>query len=279
MTSIKPAGVGVTKVGHSASFTPVLAVSYYLSGTESYIKPTQIFISRYKLPGDIYPAGIWQNMQAAISFYPQFRPYLDFPKFYWDDTPVFPKELSHIEWKSNKTMTWDTTTSELGAGGRKTWTTRRRPRLRFEIKLTRINEQEKDILFSFIRKVKGAAKPFLWCDTEDNQLKGVELIRGKSGRYQVPIRVLGSFTEFAPLVKAETVYINGKPLSKDRYWQRMGVLEIYNEDKSFCYTGLPPVTADCVYYWRVTFCDDKLGIDHIFREFNKTNTLRMEVVR
>ena len=272
--------VMVTKRRARLALSPALAVTYYQKKDPPiYLSGPLVAVSKFNSVGSGCPAGLLQNMNPLVTWFPSNRAHLDFEKFQWLDLPTFPVELTKIDWKSSKRIYWDTATARSGIGRLKSCATQARPRIRFSVRILGITDAQQKRLFDFVQSVGGASRPFLWLDSEDNHLQQVLMERDESGRYRVPIRILGQYTEYAPECDEEQLYWGGAKLDKARYSQRQGIFTVYDEDGSFCNREFPEIRIDCRYFWRVAFVDSGFGIEKIFYDINQSQTFEMEVVR
>ena len=278
--TLSPATSVTKRSNKGLALSPAMAVTYYQKKDPPiYLSGPLVAVSKFNSVGSGCPAGLLRNMNPLVTWFPSNRAHLDFEKFQWLDLPTFPVELTKIDWKSSKRICWGTATARSGIGGLKSCATQARPRIRFSVRILGITDAQQKKLFDFVQSVGGASRPFLWLDSEDNHLQQVLLERDESGRYRVPIRILGAYTEYAPQCDEEILYWGGTKLDKNRYFQRQGIFTVYDEDGSFCNREFPEIRIDCRYFWRVAFVDSGFGIEKIFYDINQSQTFEMEVVR
>ena len=231
-----------------------------------YTPPSDSFISRYK-------------PQVAVSFYPPDNRYY-FPIWPKEELLFFPPELIKFAWKSTKQLAWQTQTERSGGGKIRTSTNLVRPNVIFETKLAHMTDEHVQILFNFIRKTEGTKRPFLFLDDDANLVNDTLLLRDAFGHYRLPVYPLATnYIEYIWYADNIKITIDGDDLPENRFMLYNGAIYILDENGREIKTDLPPIKATFRYYWRVHFVDDGQGIERIFYRFNRSKTLKMEVVR
>lgn len=241
------------------TFKPLMAVTFYTP-------PNDNFITKYK-------------PETAVSFIaPDKRHY--FRSNYQSDLLFFPPELIKFAWSSTKTLTWENTAVKSASGKVRTLTAQISPKITIETKLNHITDAGVKILFDFIRKVDGATKTFLWWDEDANSVENIELLRDAFGYYRLPFHPLDTpYIEYAWYIDDIKVILGDELLPCDRFLFYRGAIIILDANGYEIKTVLPTVKASFKYWWKVHFVDDGQGIERIFYNFNRSKTLKLEVVR
>ena len=278
--TITPAKLSVTsqKPGQ-INLSPFVAITVYRNPGESFVsnyKP-QLVISTYRPPSETFISHY--TPQTAVSFIPP-APLLPFPLWPQKEWLFFPPELVKFAWHGTKKLTWQTQKEKAGSGKTRTVTSQLLPMITIETKLAHLTDAQTQILFDFIRKVNGAEKEFLWFDDNANTVTDKILPRDSFGHYRLPVHPLNTdYVEYITYADNLTVTMGEEELPLERFILYNGVLYILDENGREIKTDLPEIRASFRYYWRVHFADDGQGIERIFYDFNRSQTLKMEVVR
>lgn len=182
-------------------------------------------------------------------------------------------DIRTMDWKSTKSEKWNTEVQRSGSGMVRTMTTWLYPQWTIETRFAYLTDDQYRTLLGFVALIKGAHEPFLWLDPEDYEEKGIQLPRDNDGHYQAVMR-MGPYTEPVAYIENVTVYVDGAEVKSTDYTVTNGVISF----------DTPPgadavVTADYTYWWKVQLDDDGLGIEKVFKDINKSKTMKLVTVR
>lgn len=182
-------------------------------------------------------------------------------------------DIRTMDWKSTKSEKWNTEVQKSGSGMVRTMTTWLYPQWTIETSFAYLTDDQYRMLLGFVALIKGAHEPFLWLDPEDYEEKGVQIPRDNAGRYQAVMR-MSAYTEPVSYIEDVTVYVDGAKIESTKYTVTNGTISF----------DAPPgadavVTADYTYWWKVQLDDDGLGIEKVFKDINKSKTMKMVTVR
>lgn len=187
---------------------------------------------------------------------------------------IFPSDLNKLAWSSKKTMAWNTEVQTSGSGMVRTMTNRLYPSWTIQTKFAFLSNLEYQKFLGFVALVKGAHEPFLWLDPDDYEIKGLRLTANADGKTYQALLKMGEYVEPVEYIDRVTVYINGITAPATSYKVQDGQI-IFNTAPG----RDAKVTADYRYYWKVMFKDDKVTIENVYTNINKSDTFKLEVVR
>ena len=178
--------------------------------------------------------------------------------------------MSNIVMRSSKSQKWNTTTEKSGSGRMRSNTSQLLPSWNIQIKFWKLSDADYKTIMGFVALLKGAHQPFYWRDPEDYQEKGIQLPKNTNGSYQCVMK-MGNYVEAVEYVDQLKVYVDGVEQSSSTYTVSNGAITF----------GTAPgttavVTATYRYYWKVHLPADGISIDHIFKNFKQTGTLKFE---
>ncbi len=186
----------------------------------------------------------------------------------------FPQTLNTFAYNSSKKQRWNTEIQKTGSGRERSMTTQLYPQWEIKAQLLRLSDTQVRELFGFVALRKGAFEPFYWLDPEDSTCTGQQLGAITPGlSYQTYI-VMGGYVEPAEYAEVSKVYIDGVEQNESSYSVANGIVTFNNAISTSAV-----VTADYVYYWKVRFNDDGMGISHIFDNFNSSSSFKLVTVR
>ena len=241
------------------------------------LKPFRIAVTFYTPPSDSFISHY--KPQISVSFYPPDNRYY-FPIWPKEELLFFPPELVKFAWHGTKKLTWQTQKERSGSGKIRTATSELLPKVTIETKLAHLTDAQTQILFDFIHKTEGAKKPFLFLDDDAHLVNDTVLLRDAFGHYRLPVYPLATdYIEYIWYADNIRIIVGDEELPENRFALYNGAIYILDENGREIKTDLPPVKATFRYYWRVHFADDGQGIERIFYNFNRSQTLKMEVVR
>ena len=267
-TEIEPASVTPASISVSRNETAEISLS-----------SLQIAVSYYTPPSPNYPS-YYLPQAIALSYFPPDK-HLGFPLWPREDNLLFfPPELIKFKWDSIKKISWETKAIKSAGGRLRTAANQVRPRITIETKLNHITDEQTQILYDFIRKVEGGKTPFFWLDREENTVNDVLLPRDGFGHYRLPVKPFPfDYTELMYYADNLTFTLGGEVIPGERLLLRYGELIVLTDDGYEIRTDLPEARASFRYYWRVHFVDEGQGVERVFRNFNRSKTLKMEVMR
>ena len=180
---------------------------------------------------------------------------------------------SGIEMHSYKSMAFDGEVITTGSGKKRSNTNQLLPKWNIEVKFGILTDANYKIILGFFALLRGGNTPFYWLDPDDNTETGIQLPKLSSGKYQCVMK-WGSFVEAVEKVDQLKVYVNGTLQAANAYSVSGGVITFATAPANNAV-----VTADYRYYWKVHIPAKKIKMEHIFRDFKKTNTLNLETWR
>lgn len=181
--------------------------------------------------------------------------------------------MSGIEMHSYKSATWDGDIISTGSGKKRSNTNQLLPKWNIEVRFGILTEENYKIILGFFNLLKGGNTPFYWLDPDDNKETGIQLPKLSSGNYQCVMK-WGSFVEAVEKVDQVKVYVDGVQQAASAYSVTNGVITFNTAPASNAI-----VRADYRYYWKVHIPAGKIKMEHVFKDFKKSNTLNLETWR
>lgn len=178
--------------------------------------------------------------------------------------------MSNIVMRSSKSQKWNTTIETVGSGRKRSNTNQLLPKWDISVKFWKLTDAEYRTIMGFVALLKGAHKPFFWLDPEDYQETGIQLPKNTDGSYQCVMK-MGNYVEAVEYVDQLSVYVDGVLKSSSTYSVSGGAIMF-----STAPAASAIVTATYRYYWKVHIPADGISIDHIFKNFKQTGTLKFE---
>ena len=176
--------------------------------------------------------------------------------------------LTGVAMKSSKSQKWNTTVEQAGSGRMRSNTNQLLPLWTISVKFPRLTDEEYKKIMGFVALLKGAHEPFYWLDPDDYQETGVTLAKASNGTYPCVMK-FGDYVEPVDYVDNLKVYVAGTPQAASKYTVTDGVITFKSAPGG-------TVTADYRYYWKVHLPADGISIDHVFRNFKQTGTIKFE---
>lgn len=178
--------------------------------------------------------------------------------------------MSNIVMRSSKSQKWNTTIETVGSGRKRSNTNQLLPKWDISVKFWKLTDTEYKTIMGFVALLKGAHQPFYWLDPEDHQETGIQLPKNTDGSYQCVMK-MGNYVEAVEYVDQLKVYVDGVEQSSSTYTVSNGAITFGTSPGS---TAI--VTADYRYYWKVHLPGDGISLEHIFKNFKQTGTLKFE---
>ena len=180
---------------------------------------------------------------------------------------------SGIEMQSYKSMSYDGEIITTGSGKKRSNSNQLLPKWNIEVRFGILTEANYKTILGFFATLRGGNTPFFWLDPDDYKEAGIQLPKLSSGNYQCVMK-WGSFVEAVDKVDQVKVYVDGTLKAASTYTVTGGVITFNTAPASNAV-----VTADYRYYWKVHIPAKKIKMEHVFRDFKKTNTLNLETWR
>ena len=170
----------------------------------------------------------------------------------------FPVALqSKVAYNSSKQQSWDTEVYESASGRYRSLSNQLYPKWKINVLIQPLTDADARTLMGFVAARKGGYEPFLWKDAEDYHEQGVTLAKISNTKYQ-----------------AVAKFVDGTKQASSSYTVSNGYVTFGSAPASGAV-----VTANYDYYWKVRFDDDRMGIDHIFDNINRSQRFKMVTAR
>lgn len=185
--------------------------------------------------------------------------------------PIFPR--MKIKHESYKKLDWNNTIKRSGSNKVRILTGYMHPHWEIQAKVIALSDDEVLQLQGFFAGLRGNAKPFLWYDHEDNEVKNatIGISDGVTKKFYLQRYVGGHSENVLDIVQGSlTVTVNDEPVE---FKEKEGEITL----KQIAPQGAK-VKASFKYYWRVRLVKDSLNFKHKFNNINEID-LTMEVVR
>ena len=181
--------------------------------------------------------------------------------------------MSGIEMHSYKSMAFDGDVVSSGSGKKRSNTNQLLPKWNIEIKFGILTEENYKIILGFFALLKGGNTPFYWLDPDDNTETDIQLPQNTDGTYQCVMHY-GNYVEAVEKVDQLQLYVDGVRQAATAYTLSGGTIRFRS--------GIPAgaiVSATYRYYWKVHIPAGKIKMEHVFKNFKKSNTLNLEIWR
>ena len=178
--------------------------------------------------------------------------------------------MTGIEMRSSKSQKWNTAIEKSGSGRMRSNTSQLLPSWNIQIKFWKLSDADYKTIMGFVALLKGAHTPFFWLDPEDYQETGIQLPQNANGSYQCVMK-FGEYVEAVEYVDQLKVYVDGVLKAASTYSVSGGMITFYNAPASGSV-----VTATYRYYWKLHLPADSISMNHIFKNFKQTGTLKFE---